>query len=255
MLLTHTHTHTHTHSLAHTHTNTHKHALRAVLISTRVFPGPTQVSLSQHVYAHVYVRACIHTRLHGCEHCCMHSGACMIVLCYFKKQGTVWICVGVRTATHTATHYNTLQHATTHCNTKTMIMLDYDLISLVDGEKRQVAATHCITLQCIATHIWWLLAHDRTSSVVHYRPQHTATHCYTLQHTAAHYHALQHTATHTNKLRCSGVSLVCVSYIVSPSLCVSLCLSHVCLSVSLMRVNYCVCAHSSVSRTCVPLKW
>ena len=159
---------------------------------------------------------------------------------------------------HCNTYCNTLQHATTRYNT--LQHEDDDNARLWSHffswwREKTGAATHCITLQCIATHIWWLLAHDRTSSVVHYRPQHTATHCYTLQHTAAHYHALQHTATHTNKLRCSGVSLVCVSYIVSPSLCVSLCLSHVCLSVSLMRVNYCVCAHSSVSRTCVPLKW
>ena len=56
------------------------------------------------------------------------------------------------TATHTATHCNTLQHTATHCNTL------------------HHTATHCTTLQHTATHCTTL--------------QHTTTHCNTLQHTA-----------------------------------------------------------------------
>jgi len=108
---------------------------------------------------------------------------------------------------HTATHFNTLQHATTHPDW---------------GRKRKNAnpfrnrilcnTLHCNTLQHTATQCNKLNTAQQTWSGVekermllgfvteHPTSNYTATHCNTLQHTATHCNILQHAATHCNTL-------------------------------------------------------
>jgi len=77
----------------------------------------------------------------------------------------------------TATHYSTLQHTATHCNTM-----------------QHAAATHCNTLQ-------HTVHHTATHTLHCNALQHMAAHCNTctaLQHTTAHCSTLQHNATHWN---------------------------------------------------------
>ena len=138
----------------------------------------------------------------------------------------------------TATHYNTMQHTATLCDTLQQDLLHYYKITLqhtaIHCNATQHTATHCNTLQPTATHcnrtyatntVLRLLRgtsihckilqthHNTLQRTVTHRNtmQHTATlcnalqytemHCNTLQHTAAHCSTLQHTAAHCSTLQ------------------------------------------------------
>jgi len=103
------------------------------------------------------------------------------------------------TRQHTATHSNTWQHTATHGSTP----------AKAGGRVTEQSAsrdtcmcdmTHCNTLYRIATHPPHTATHCNTL-------QHTATHCNTLQHTATHCNTLQHTATHCNTLQHTATHL------------------------------------------------
>jgi len=118
--------------------------------------------------------------------------------------------VCVSEAGNTATHCNTLQHATTHMSYFLFAVCCLLLGTCGCEGTLQRAATHCNTLQHTAAHfntpVVFLIAvcctvcvNGRGSTATHCSTlQHTATHCSTLQHIAAHCNTLQHTATHCN---------------------------------------------------------
>jgi len=129
-----------------------------------------------------------------------------------------------QTASHTATHCDTLQHTATHCNAlqhtaqhckEISLPKDFWQLSRLHttinchthcNTLQQTAihsATHCITLQHTATHLHHTakraLFQGTSDNCPAYTLQHTvthnATHCNTLQHTATHCNTLHHTAT------------------------------------------------------------
>jgi len=130
----------------------------------------------------------------------------------------------------TASHYNTLQHAATHCNT-----LQYQPHS--KGQElckwgREVTATYCNTLEYTATHCNTL--------------QHTATHCMTLEHTATsaafkkatilevrdggNCNTLQHTTTQHTATPCNIRQHAAIHYTISRMCCTVLKCVAVCCS-------------------------
>ena len=87
---------------------------------------------------------------------------CSVLKCVAKRQSSIhW-------RIHAATHCNTLQRTTKHCNT---------------------------------------FLEPRTQHVVEQQLQNTTTHCNTLQRTASQYNTLQHTATHCNTLQHTATDL------------------------------------------------
>jgi len=93
-----------------------------------------------------------------------------------------------------ATHYNTLQHTATHCNTlqqQTATRWFHKTPRKRYPSSRHTAA-HCNTLQHISAHCSTLQHTAARCSTL----QHKATQCNTVQHGATHYNTLQHTATH-----------------------------------------------------------
>ena len=95
------------------------------------------------------------------------------------------------TATHCATHRNTLQHTATHCNTLC--------------NTPQHTATHCSTLSDAQSHTYVGTRRKRREMRGEIERLHShqvsATHCNTVQHSATHRNTLQHTATHRNTLQ------------------------------------------------------
>jgi len=110
---------------------------------------------------------------------------------------------------HTSTHCNTLQHATTKCDTQNMRNLrEYAEATSVwrDCIILQRTATQYYTLQLTATHcntqkmmklneyetedVW------RNCKAVQHAVQHAATRCNTLQHASTRRNTLQYAATH-----------------------------------------------------------
>jgi len=92
----------------------------------------------------------------------IYSNYCIFYVCTPADMNTLQ---------HVVTHGNTLQYATTNCNTFNPCMYTSR------GEHCATQCNLCNTLQ------------------------HTATHCNTLQHAAIHCNTLQHAAIHCNTLR------------------------------------------------------
>jgi len=75
---------------------------------------------------------------------------------------------------HTATHYITLQHTATHCNTHCAC------VRWIDTSQTQYSATHCNTLQQTATtHCVCSMYGDLPDTMYCNTLQHTATQCKT----------------------------------------------------------------------------
>ena len=135
--------------------------------------------------------------------------------CAFGLARTIAVCA----LQHTATRYNALQHATTHCNTLQHTATHYNTL--------QHTPTHCNTLQHTATRYNTLqhtATHCNTLEITYHRGmkvpldryriamlQHTATRCNTLLHTATHFNTrtcafrLAHNTVHVRVLECVGV--------------------------------------------------
>jgi len=104
---------------------------------------------------------------------------------------------------HTATHCNTLQYIATHCLSflQNLYLLFISTPSVI-ATRRLHTATHCSTLQHTATHCNTLLMFS--SEFVSPIPQHPSSEYYShmlTTHTAPHCNTLQHTATHSNTLQ------------------------------------------------------
>ena len=91
-----------------------------------------------------------------------------------KRCVTAWCALMNILHVNTATHCNTLEHATRHCNNCTVL---------------QYTAKHCNAATGNKFARWWIFYSWRT-----------ATHCQTLQHATTHCNTLQHTAPHCNTL-------------------------------------------------------
>jgi len=94
----------------------------------------------------------------------------------------------------TATHYDSLQHITTHCNT--LKTLQY---TAIHSKTQQHTATHCNTLHPLIYNLHTTHSNTQQHTATHCNIlQHTATHCNTLHPTESHYNTLQHTEPHCN---------------------------------------------------------
>ena len=132
------------------------------------------------------LRALQHTLQHTPPHFCnilQHTATSAVPRGYIFDI----VCTATHTATHsntllqhTATHGNAKQHKATHCNIRCTLRVciripfEFEVRKPLVINTMQHTAKHCNTLQRTATH---------------------CNHCNTLQHTATHYNTLQHTAT------------------------------------------------------------
>ena len=150
-ILTHTHTHTHTHKTKYRNAST-----------CRDLSACARTHTQQHTAAH---SAPCNTRMHA------HTEKGPAVLHYVEA---IRACTHIYT--HTATHYNAMQHTTAHCS----------------------------TLQPTATYARAHTQNEIPQCVVMYRPMsartHTRTHAHTQRHAVAHCNTLQNTHAHTDKM-------------------------------------------------------
>ena len=116
-----------------------------------------------------------------CVAVCCSVLQCVAVCCSVLQCLALCPCCGTAksTARRESELFHTLQHTATHCNTL------QHATALREGN--QSLFTHCNTLQHPAAHCNTL--------------QHTATPCNTLQHCAKEIRAFSHTATHCNTLQ------------------------------------------------------
>jgi len=134
---------------------------------------------------------------------------CVAVCC------SVLQCVAVRCtecgescqrSTLTATRYNSLQHATIHCNTHAVLH-----IHTATHGSSSIPDIHCITLQRTATHYNILQHTCSTPYSLQRSATHTATHTATLATTYCNTHCNTYCNTHYNMLQhtCSTAHSYC----------------------------------------------